>query len=104
MLTDDELAQRLSSLLYPRITKEYIESRIARTFYENYTDSTLTLCHIILDNGYEVIGKAACVYPENYQVQIGQKLAYDDAFRQLWPLFGFMLAETRRGNSACSTN
>ena len=34
--------------------------------------------------------------PENYNEEIGNKIAYDNAFRQLWPLFGFLLAEKNR--------
>lgn len=38
-------------------------------------------------------GESACVNPENYDEEIGTTIAYDNAFKQLWPLFGFMLAE-----------
>ena len=47
----------------------------------------------VLDNGFSVSGESACVNPENYNQQIGEKIAFDNAFRQLWPLFGFLLAE-----------
>src|SRR5690606_2187974 len=44
-------------------------------------------------------GESARVDPANFDAQIGQALAYDDAFRKLWPLFGFALTERRRATA-----
>jgi Phage protein (N4 Gp49/phage Sf6 gene 66) family len=60
----------------------------------------VTIGSITLDNGYSVRGESACVNPENYNQQIGEKIAYDNAFRQLWPLFGFLLAEKNKLKAA----
>jgi hypothetical protein len=54
---------------------------------------TVTVCNLILDNGYSVRGESACVVPENFDKEIGETLAYREAFDKLWPLFGFLLAE-----------
>jgi hypothetical protein len=43
-------------------------------------DETVTVCSIKLDNGYSVRGESACVNPENYNREIGEKIAYDNAF------------------------
>lgn len=61
---------------------------------------TVTHCRIILDNGFSVSGESACVNAENYNQEIGERIAYNNAFRQLWPLFGFLLAEKNRLNKA----
>jgi hypothetical protein len=50
---------------------------------------TIVLC--IVDNGFTVIGKAAPASPDNFDPELGRKLAYEDAIRQLWPLMGFEL-------------
>jgi hypothetical protein len=55
----------------------------------------VTICQIVLDNRFDVRGEAACVDPVNFDRAIGQSLAYQDAFKKLWPLFGFLLAECR---------
>lgn len=94
MMTDQELASALASLPGEHVTAEYMLSRITEIQYRRFGE-TLTLCHIVLDNGYSVRGESACVDPANYREDIGQKLAHDDAFRKLWPLFGFLLAEGR---------
>lgn len=61
----------------------------------NHLD-TITLCFITVLNGFTVIGKSACVDPANYDAEIGKNIAYEDAFNQLWALFGFQLATQLR--------
>lgn len=99
MLTDAELEAALAASPSPaRITREYIESRIASTAYVRLTppNDTVTICSITINNGFSVRGESACVDPANYRADSGEKTAYDQAFGKLWPLFGFLLAETRR--------
>lgn len=93
LMTNDELDQKLKDRPAPRVTKEYIDSRIVDIDYDN-AFHTVTICNILLDNGFSVRGESACVDPENFDAEIGKKLAYDNAFRKLWPLFGFLLAES----------
>jgi len=80
-----------------KVTEEYIFSRISSThFFQPFNGSTMTICNIVLDNGFSVIGESACVDPANFKTDKGEKLAYDKAFDNLWPLFGFLLAEQRK--------
>jgi len=77
-----------------RVTKPYIERRISNTLFTSLVEgSTVTICQLTLDNGYSVRGESACVDPTNYNEDIGKHYAYADAFKKLWPLFGFLLAE-----------
>jgi hypothetical protein len=94
ILSDEALKAALEASPGERVTKEYIESRILHTTFTG-PESYVTLCSIKLDNGYSVRGESACVDPANYDIKIGQKIAYDKAFDALWPLFGFLLAEKR---------
>jgi hypothetical protein len=57
--------------------------------------SNLSICILVLDNGFTVIGKSAPVNTENFNAELGLKLAYDDAIRQVWPLMGFAMCEDR---------
>jgi Phage protein (N4 Gp49/phage Sf6 gene 66) family len=95
LLTNEELDKALAASPAERVTKEYMESRIASTDFTRLA-GTVTICSITLDNGYSVRGESACVNPENYNQQIGEKIAYDQAFGKLWPLFGFLLAEKNK--------
>lgn len=53
----------------------------------------LTICIVTMRNGFAVIGKSAPASPENFNKELGAKLAYEDAIRQLWPLMGFALRD-----------
>jgi Phage protein (N4 Gp49/phage Sf6 gene 66) family len=53
----------------------------------------LAVCLLVMKNGFMVIGKAAPASPENFDYDLGRKLAYEDCIRQLWPLMGFALRE-----------
>jgi hypothetical protein len=76
-----------------------MQSRITETKFTRIGE-TVTHCRIVLDYGFSVSGESACVNPENYNRQIGEKIAHDNAFRQLWPRFGFLLAEKNKLKAA----
>lgn len=96
MLSNDQLEKALEGLPGERVTKEYIDSRIASVDYSVLPKSTVTVCNITVDNGFSVRGESACVDPANFNREIGEKIAHDNAYAKLWPLFGFLLAEKRR--------
>ena len=51
----------------------------------------LSICILIMENGFVLIGKSAPASPENFNAELGAKLAYEDCIRQLWPLEGYLL-------------
>jgi len=81
----------------PRVTEQQIKDRIARVHYLRDRDlfGTMTICTITMENGWRVAGTSACVAEDNYNKEIGDRIAYDNAFRQLWALEGYLLAEVR---------
>lgn len=96
IMTDEALALSIEQLKGERVTEAKIKDRIEKVeFLRAPSSPTLTICSIVVNNGYSVRGESACVDPANYNQQIGEKLAFEDAFRKLWPLFGFLLAEKR---------
>lgn len=96
IISDERCAEKLEASPAPRVTKEQIDSRIDTVTTSKLPWSeTVTVCEIKLDNGFSVRGESACVNPENYDEEIGNKIAYDNAYRQLWAFFGFLLAETQ---------
>lgn len=92
LISDEALNQLLAQSPAERVTDDYMKSRITDVKFHKL-GPTLTHCTIHLDNGYQSTGESACVNPENYNQEIGEKLAHDAAYRKLWPLFGFLLAE-----------
>lgn len=53
----------------------------------------LSVCILVMQNGFVVIGKAAPASAKNFNRDLGRKFAYEDAIRQLWPLEGYALRE-----------
>lgn len=55
--------------------------------------NTMTLCILVMENGFTLIGKSAPADPGNFNAELGKKFAREDAIRQLWPLEGYALRE-----------
>ncbi|MFV3386612.1 Gp49 family protein [Pseudomonas sp. NY15364] len=57
----------------------------------------LTFCVLVLRNGFTVTGESACASPENFDAEIGRKIARQNAIDKLWPLMGYALKERLSG-------
>ena len=55
--------------------------------------SLLTFCVLVLRNGFTVTGESACASPENFDAEIGRKIARQNAVQKIWPLMGYALKE-----------
>ena len=53
----------------------------------------LTFCVLVLRNGFTVTGESACASPENFDDEIGRKIARQNAVQKIWPLMGYALKE-----------
>lgn len=105
-LTD---AQSAAVAVAPRVTLANIEASIDATHYFTGRQAVvmtappgqhvhpdlncLTICLMVMKNGFSVIGKSAPASPENFNAELGRKYAYEDAVRQVWPLMGFALRD-----------
>ncbi len=92
LLSDDELEKLLAERPERSVTKEFIESRIFSTSFSKHAD-TLTICVMKMENDFVVVGKSACAHPANFNEEIGKKIAFEDAFNQVWALEGYLLRE-----------
>lgn len=54
----------------------------------------LTFCVLVLRNGFTVTGESACASPENFDAEIGRKIARQNAVAKVWPLMGYELRST----------
>ena len=54
----------------------------------------LTFCVLTLRNGFTVTGESACASPENFDAEIGRKIARQNAEQKIWPLMGYHLKQT----------
>ena len=55
--------------------------------------STLTFCVLTLENGFTVTGESACASPENFNAEIGRKIARENAVNKIWMLEGYLLKQ-----------
>lgn len=60
----------------------------------------LTFCVIVLRNGFTVTGESACASPENFDAEIGRKIARQNAVQRMWPLMGYALRNKLAGSAA----
>ena len=53
----------------------------------------LTFCVLVLKNGYTVTGESACASPENFDAELGRKIARQNAVQKIWSLMGYALKQ-----------
>ena len=119
-MDDRQIEQEIQAkgLTAPRITPEDIEANIASEVFftaregrmgaidnETYVGretpmpdnsdlkplELLTFCVLVLKNGFTVTGESACASPENFDAELGRKIARQNAVQKIWPLMGYAL-------------
>ena len=126
----DELQKEIDAkATAPRITPADIEANIAAEIYSTGLDCAaeaagdargvfnrikpdvdltvvndslrlLTFCVLVLRNGFTVTGESACASPENFDAEIGRKIARQNAIEKIWPLMGYELRTKLSGSKA----
>ncbi|MBG0642159.1 hypothetical protein I4P28_07255 [Enterobacter kobei] len=117
-MSDKDIEQEIQAkgLTAPRITPQHIEGVIVHEMYLSpadrihWTDSVmahgneqkemilrsiscLTICVLTLKNGFTVTGESACASPENFDAEIGRKIARENAVNKIWMLEGYLLKQ-----------
>ena len=107
-MQDQTIEQEIQAkgLTAPRITPADIEANIEQEVYFTAASrakmaepvmalhpslSLLTFCVLVLRNGFTVTGESACASPENFNAEIGKKIARTHAVEKIWPLMGYEL-------------
>lgn len=125
-MTDKDIEQEIQDkgLTAPRITPDDIEANIIAEHYFTAADGRngalaaetyvgrekpeagdadlvplklLTFCVLVLSNGFTVTGESACASPENFNAEIGNKIARTNAVNKVWPLMGYALRNKLAG-------
>ena len=112
--TDESIEQEIQAkgLTAPRVTPADIEANIKSVHFFVASDAIqqqnavhecddsgwllgstqlLTFCVIQLRNGFTVTGESACASPENFDAEVGRKIARQNAVSRIWPLMGYEL-------------
>lgn len=77
----------------PRINPAHIDNTIVGEDYHVFPGTTVTVCLLRLRNGFTVIGESACASPENFDAELGRKIARDQARNKIWQLEGYLLRQ-----------
>lgn len=77
----------------PRLSPEKIDAVIVGEDYHVFPGTTLTVCCLKLRNGFTVTGESAAASPENFNEEIGRKIARSNAREKIWALEGYLLRE-----------
>jgi hypothetical protein len=72
---------------------KYGESGSTFSWQEPPALSLLTICVLVLRNGFTVTGESACASPENFNAEIGRQVAREKARDKIWALEGYLLKE-----------
>ena len=116
-MTDQTIEQEIQAkgLTAPRVTPADIEGNIASEYFFTAGDGVsveanraphfcyesslnlLTFCVIVLRNGFTVTGESACASPENFDAELGRKIARQNAVAKIWPLMGYELRSKLAG-------
>lgn len=80
-------------LTAPRVTPESIDAKIVSEQFHVFDGTTVTVCALTLQNGFVVTGESASASPENFDPEIGRRIARDNARNKIWALEGYLLRE-----------
>jgi len=91
--TEAEIEKEIQAknLNAPRLTPALIDQAIREESYYRFPGTTLTICCLTLQNGYCVTGESAAASPENFDEDIGRKIAFTKAREKIWALEGYVL-------------
>lgn len=110
-ITTEQAIQAAGANVAPRITPADIEANIEIAYYFTGEEALqfagqngspfaahrsmklLTFCVLVLRNGFTVTGESACASPENFNVEIGRRVARENAVAKIWPLMGYQLKQ-----------
>lgn len=94
-MNDNDIEKEIKQkgLTAARVTPERLEEVIKGEDYHVFSGSQLTVCSLTLENGFTVTGESACASPENFDEEIGKKIARDNAKNKIWMLEGYLLKQ-----------
>ena len=76
-----------------KVTLELLHSKIVGEEYLVSSSKKSTICVLSLANGFEVRGESGVVDPANYNEEIGNRIARENAVNKIWLLEGYLLQE-----------
>lgn len=72
-----------------KVTKEMVEAQVVDKTFTLLPSGKKMICELTLKNGFTVTGEAGVVDKENFVQKIGERLSYQRALDNVWPLLGY---------------
>lgn len=93
--SEQEIEKKIQekNLNAPRLTPALIDDAIKSKDFHVFGETCLTVCCLTLRNGFTVTGESACASPENFNAEIGQEIAFEQARNKVWALEGYLLKQ-----------
>lgn len=90
-MTDEEIEKKINELGLTefRLSLNYINDQIVKEAYLQVEGTTTTICYLTLKSGFVTIGESGCISPENFNEELGRKLAFQKAKDKIWELEGY---------------
>ena len=81
----------------PRVKPDDVKAEIVGETFTLLPSGRVTVCELTLKNGFTVRGESAVVFIENFNEEIGRKVARENAEKEVWQLLGFRLRDKLSG-------
>jgi hypothetical protein len=75
------------------INDDHVDMAIAKVDFHVFPGTTTTVCCLTLRNGWNVTGESACVSPAQFDKDLGERIAYNNARQKIFGLEGYLLKE-----------
>ena len=74
-----------------KVTEEWINDQIdkSKVIFHRIEDTTVTICVIELPSRYVLVGHSACINLWDYDQEVGEEIAFNNAKDKLWALEGY---------------
>lgn len=94
-MSEQEIEKEIKSkgLNAPRLDPTHINNTITGEQYHVFPGTTLTVCCLTLRNGFAVTGESVAASPENFDAEIGRRIARQNAREKIWALEGYLLKQ-----------
>lgn len=91
-MNEAEIEQEIQEkqLNAPRLTPMSIDDAIVSVQYYVFPGTVCTVCCLTLKNGFAVVGESAPISPNNFDEDLGKKIAFDNAREKVWMLEGYL--------------
>lgn len=98
-MNEADVAQAMQDkgLTAARITAAQVDAQIVGEQYYTFPGTTTTVCLLTLRNGFTVSGESACASPANFNEELGNKIARDNARNKIWAFEGYSLRNRLAG-------